>query len=140
MPCRLTDVGIGGGTPPASARVVQIRSQRAVGEVLLPQSRSELRYPTRRVCPHTLQDIDQVVVGVHVVEPACGDQALDDADVLGTEFGPAKKPRLSAHRDSAQTPLEMVGIERHVRLGKKHAQGMLSRAEVVQCQRERVAR
>ena len=39
-----------------------------------------------------LQHIDQVGVRIDAVEPARYDQALDDADVLGAELGPAKEP------------------------------------------------
>jgi len=35
-----------------------------------------------------LQDIDQVVVGIDLVQPAGHDQALHDPDVFGPEFGP----------------------------------------------------
>jgi hypothetical protein len=35
-----------------------------------------------------LQDVDQVVVGIDVVQPASGQQALDDTDVFGAQLGP----------------------------------------------------
>jgi hypothetical protein len=38
----------------------------------------------------SLQHIDQVVVGVDVMQLARHDQALQDADLPGTEFGPAE--------------------------------------------------
>jgi len=40
----------------------------------------------------SLQDVDQVGVGIDAVEPAGDDQALDDADLFGTEFCPTEKP------------------------------------------------
>ena len=42
-----------------------------------------------------LQDIDQVVVRVDVVWPVGEDEALQDDDVPGIEFGPAEPPVLS---------------------------------------------
>ena len=39
-----------------------------------------------------LQDIDQVVIGIDVVEAASGQQTLHDADLLGTQFRPAEQP------------------------------------------------
>jgi hypothetical protein len=39
---------------------------------------------------NTLQDIDEIGVRVNLVQSASDDQALDDSDVLGTQFGPAE--------------------------------------------------
>jgi hypothetical protein len=41
-----------------------------------------------------LEDVDEVVIGVDLVQPAGDDQALDDADVFGPELGPAEEPVL----------------------------------------------
>ena len=41
-----------------------------------------------------LQDIDQVVIGIDVVEAASGQQTLHDADLFGTQFRPAEQPSL----------------------------------------------
>jgi hypothetical protein len=35
------------------------------------------------VLAHTLQDVDQVGVGIDTVQPAGDDQTLDDADLFG---------------------------------------------------------
>ena len=43
----------------------------------------------------TLQDVDQVGVGIDAVEPTGDDQALDDADLFGTELSPAEEPGFS---------------------------------------------
>ena len=58
----------------------------------------------------TLQDIGEVGVRVDVMEFACRDQALDDADMFGTQFGPAEKPVLPTHGDGADGPFEMIGV------------------------------
>jgi len=65
------------------------------------------------VLSDALQDIDQVVVGVDRVQPAGDDQALQDSDVPGTEFGPEEHPVAATHRNRAQGPLEMSRIDRH---------------------------
>ncbi len=67
-----------------------------------------------------LQDVDQVGVGIDAVEPAGDDQALDDADVFGAQLGPAEEPRFSAHGNNAQRALEMVGVDRDIRIGDEH--------------------
>ena len=43
----------------------------------------------------SLQHIDQIVVGVDLVQPASHDQAVDDAHVLRTDFGPVEQPSFS---------------------------------------------
>ena len=60
--------------------------------MLLPQSRREFRDPGSRVLRDPLEHIDEIGVGIDVVEATGDDQALDDADISGTEFGPAEKP------------------------------------------------
>ncbi len=63
-----------------------------IGENLLPQARCEFRNPGGGVLCHALEHIDEVGVGIDAVQAAGDDQALDDADVAGAEFGRAKKP------------------------------------------------
>ena len=48
-----------------------------------------------------LQDIDQIGVGIDAVQAASGHQTLDDANVLGTDFGPTEQPRLPVMRSFA---------------------------------------
>lgn len=45
-----------------------------------------------RMLADALQDVDEVVVGVDLVQSTGHDQALHDADVFGPEFGPAEQP------------------------------------------------
>jgi len=47
------------------------------------------------VLADALQHVHQVGVRIQVVQFAGGDQALDDPQVFGTEFSPAKKPIFS---------------------------------------------
>lgn len=62
-----------------------------------------------------LQHVDEVVVGVNVMQPAGGHQTLHDTDMLRAEFSPGEHPGLATHRDGAQRTLEMVGVDLHVR-------------------------
>jgi hypothetical protein len=67
-----------------------------------------------------LQDVDEVGVGIDAVEPAGDDEASDDADLFGTQIGPAEQPRLSAHGNNTQRALEVVGVDRNIRIGDEH--------------------
>jgi hypothetical protein len=40
----------------------------------------------------TLEHVDEIVVRIDLVQPTGRNQALDDADVLGAELGPAEHP------------------------------------------------
>jgi hypothetical protein len=42
-----------------------------------------------------LEHVDQVGVGVDAVQPAGGQQALDDANVPGADLGPVEQPVLA---------------------------------------------
>ena len=42
-----------------------------------------------------LQHVDQIGVGIDALQAAGGQQALDDADVLGADLGPAEQPVLA---------------------------------------------
>lgn len=44
--------------------------------------------------PNPLQHVHKICIGIQSVQAAGGDQALDDADVLGTEFGLTEVPIL----------------------------------------------
>ena len=44
---------------------------------------------------YALKNVDQVGVGIDLMQPAGGHQALDDADMPGTNFAPAKQPVLA---------------------------------------------
>ena len=78
---------------------MQRRAERIVVETLLPETRREFVHLAGRMLGDTLQHIDQIVVRVDLVETAGDDQALHDADVLGSEFGPTEHPGFSAHRN-----------------------------------------
>lgn len=42
------------------------------------------------------------------------DQALDDADVFGADFGPAEQPVLPTYGNRKQDAFQVVGAQRHI--------------------------
>ena len=95
---------------------MQGRSQRVVCEVLLPQARRQLSNTVGGVYADPLQHIDQVSVGIDAVQSASDDEALHDAKMLGAELGPAEQPVFAPHRDDTQAALQMIGVQRQVRI------------------------
>jgi len=86
--------------------------------MLLPLARREFVNAQCRMLTDTLQDIDEIVVRVDVVQAAGHQQTLDDPDLFGAELGPRKQPILAAHRYGAQRPLQVVGVDSYIRIGK----------------------
>ncbi len=60
--------------------------------MLLPEPGGELLDFVLRMVGDSLQDVDQVGVGVDAVHSACGDETLEDAHILGTHLGPTEEP------------------------------------------------
>ncbi len=71
---------------------VQVGAQGVLREERVPQTRREFGDPRSGVQRDTLEHIDEIGVGIDAVEATGDDQALNDADVAGTEFGPTEKP------------------------------------------------
>ncbi len=94
----------------------------------------------RRMLTDTLQDVDQIVVGVDLMQPAGDDQALHDADLGGAEFGPAEIPVLATHRNDPQRPFEVVGIDRDIGVGQIDLERASSFAGIGEHPGERSAR
>ena len=63
--------------------------------MLFPEPWREFGDATGGVLGDALQDVDEVVVGIHTLQSAGDDKALDDADVFGAELGPAEHPVLA---------------------------------------------
>ncbi len=59
--------------------------------MLLPEPWREEMDLARRVALDSLQDVHQVGVGIDALQAARAEQALDDPDVLGPDFGPAEE-------------------------------------------------
>jgi hypothetical protein len=74
---------------------VDVGTQGIGGEVLLPVARREFDDAAGGMFADPLQPIDETSVRVDAVQSARDDQALDDANVLRPEFGPAEKPGLA---------------------------------------------
>ena len=75
-----------------SAGTGEVGAQGVVGEHRFPHTWSELSDALCRMLGDALQDIDEVGVEVHALEPAGHEQTLDEADALGTELRPRKQP------------------------------------------------
>ena len=102
-----------------------------VGKAFLPQSRRQRGDITCGMILDALQHIDHVDVGVDPLQPACGDQALEDADTLGADLGPAEHPILAAESDGSDLPLEVIRVDRHVGVFEKYLQRVLLASEGV---------
>ena len=70
--------------------ILDVGAQRVAGEALFPRPWRELGDLAGRMLSDPLQYIDEIGVGINAAQSAGNDQTLDDADVLGAEFGPAE--------------------------------------------------
>ena len=62
--------------------------------IFRPSPRGQVERLAGRSDADAQQDIDQIGVGVDALQPAGDQQALDDPDALGADFGPGKQPVL----------------------------------------------
>ena len=62
---------------------------------------------------YALKNAEQVGVGIDVMQPAGGHQALDDGDMPGTNFAPAKQPVLPV--------MQMVYASGSARIARPHS-------------------
>ena len=69
---------------------VDVGAQRVGSEMLLPKVRRKLGDATGGMFADPLQHINEISVPIDAVGSAGYNQTLDDADVLGAEFGPAE--------------------------------------------------
>ncbi len=67
--------------------------ERILREVLLPQAGREQVYLKSGMGIDPLEHIHEVDIGIDALQAARGNQALHDADIVGTDFRPAKQPR-----------------------------------------------
>ena len=89
-----------------------------MGELRFPHARRQFDDLARRVFADTLQYIDQVGVRIDALQPASDQQALDETDALGTDFGPSEQPVLLAQWNGAQTTLEVTEPLEFARQGR----------------------
>jgi len=102
--------------------LVDVGAQGVIGEARLPAARGEVLDPAGRVQADALEHINEVGVGVHALQPAGREQALEDAHLLGAHLAPAEQPVAPSYGDRAQAALQMVGVDRHVRIPQEHLQ------------------
>ena len=76
--------------------------------------------------------IHQVGVGIHTLEPAGNQEALDDTDAFGADLRPGEQPVLLSLGDGAQGALQVVGVDRHRGIGKEHLKAGLACQGIVQ--------
>jgi hypothetical protein len=57
-----------------------------MGKLGFPEAWREIEHVACRVFTDALQDINQVGVGIHTMQPAGHQQALDQANALGAEL------------------------------------------------------
>lgn len=65
---------------------------------------------------YTLQHGHKVILRVDVVQPAAGQRALHNADVLGVQLSSAEQPVLFTHWDYPQGAFEVVRVDRYLRV------------------------
>ena len=85
-------------------------------KLLLPHPRRKFLHSTGRMLINPLQHIGEIGVGVDVMQSTSGQQALDYTNILSSYLCPVKQPVLSPHRYHPQCPLQMVGINGHIRI------------------------
>ncbi len=86
----------------------------------------------------TLEDVDEIHIGIDVVQDTGRDQALCPADFLGAHLGPTEEPVLPPHRNRAERSLEVVRVDGHLGVRQENLESLLSMECVVRRLRERV--
>lgn len=94
--------------------VMDVGAHRVGVEVVFPQTWCKFSDAASRMLADPLQYIDEVGVRIDAVKSAGDDQTLDDADVLRTEFSPAKKPGclLAGHHRSGRVRVRHCAFHR----------------------------
>ena len=98
--------------------------------MFFPFARGELMDFRSGVVGHALEDVGEVGVWVDAVHLAADDEALEDAHVLGADFGPAEEPILAAHRDDAQGAFYLIGVQRDLGVRQEEHQRVFTSADV----------
>jgi hypothetical protein len=57
-----------------------------------------------------LEHIHQKAVGIDALQTTGSEQTLNDANMARAHFCPTEQPVASAHRNRANLPLQMIGI------------------------------
>ena len=88
----------------------------------------------------SLQHIDQVRVGVHALQLAGHEQALDRADAPRAQFRPGEQLVAPADRDRPKAAFQMIGVDGDLGVLKEYPQPRLALCRVGQRLPERAAR
>ena len=95
------------------------RFQRLICEAFLPSPRREFAHPRLWLSFDSLQDIDEVEIGIDLVKNARCDEALDLANTFRSELRPTEEPVLPPHRDGAESSFEMIRVDRYIGIAEK---------------------
>lgn len=93
----------------SAAEAVQVRAQGVGGEVRLPQPRGQPVDLAWGVAVDALGHLEEVVLGVGVVDAAGDHQALRGGH--GADLAAAEGPVFPTHRNRAQGPLQVVAVD-----------------------------
>jgi hypothetical protein len=99
---------------------IEVRSPRIIGEAFFPEPRRERGNVAGGMIFHALQHVDQVGVRIDPLQPAGGQQTVEDPDVLGPDLGPAEQPILSSECNRANFAFQVIRVDRHVGVFEKH--------------------
>jgi hypothetical protein len=91
-----------------------------LSKVLFPQAGREEVDLQGRMGIDALPHIDQIDRGIDALEATGGQQTLDDPHMARPYFRPTEHPVFAAQRKGSTLPLQMIGINRDLRIGQKH--------------------
>ncbi len=79
------------------------------------------------------------LTGVDALEPARTEEALDDAEMLGSEFRPTKEPVFPTQGDGANLSFDLVCVYGHIGIFQEDLEGTLAAADIEESLGEGVA-
>jgi hypothetical protein len=99
---------------------IEVRAERVLGEVLLPQVGGQKMDVEGGMGIDALEHADEIAIGIDALEAARREQALNDAHVLRAHVGSAEEPMAPAQGNSPNLPFQMIGIWRDIGIRQKH--------------------
>ena len=98
--------------------------------MLFPQSGSELGHVFGGVRANPLEHVYEIIVGVDALESARTEEALDDAEMLGSELCPAEHPISPSYRYGSNLSFDPVRVYGHVGIFQEDLQWPLAAADI----------
>lgn len=92
---------------------IEIRTQGIGREALFPQAGREEVDVEGGMGIDTLEDVDEVDVGINALQATRREHALHDVHLARPQFRPAEAPVPPADGNGANLPLQVIRIERH---------------------------